>query len=61
MGVAVLPAAPARRFAKVFEVAMLSLEEPWATRDYCLGVARVERLPTVVQRFVDALCPKEKS
>ena len=61
MGVAVLPSVPAQRFAKVFEVAMLSLDEPWATRDYCLGVARVERLPTVVQRFVDALVPKEKS
>jgi DNA-binding transcriptional LysR family regulator len=59
MGVAVLPSVPAQRFAKVFEVAMLGLDEAWATRDYCLGVARVERLPTVVQRFVDALCPKE--
>ena len=61
MGVAVLPSVPAQRFAKVFEVTMLSLDEPWATRDYCLGVARVERLPTVVQRFVDALVPKESS
>ncbi|HEY4081546.1 MAG TPA: LysR family transcriptional regulator [Burkholderiaceae bacterium] len=60
MGVAVLPEAPAKRFAKVFEVQHLALDEPWARRDYVLGVARQERLPTVVQRFVDALCPKEK-
>jgi len=57
MGVAVLPDAPARRFAQVFAVKRLDLDEPWARRDYVLGVARQERLPTVVQRFVDALCP----
>lgn len=57
MGVAVLPQAPAERFAQVFAVHRLRLAEPWAQRDYVLGVARQERLPTVVQRFVDALCP----
>lgn len=57
LGVAVLPEAPARRFAQVFDVKLLSLDEAWASRDYVLGVARQERLPTVVQRFVDALCP----
>lgn len=57
LGVAVLPEAPARRFAQVFEVKLLALDEAWASRDYVLGVARQERLPTVVQRFVDALCP----
>ena len=38
----------------------LALDEAWAQRDYVLGVARQERLPTVVQRFVDALCPAAK-
>lgn len=60
MGVAVLPDAPARRFAQVFDVRRLALDEAWAQRDYVLGVARQERLPTVVQRFVDALCPAAK-
>lgn len=57
LGVAVLPEEPAERFARVFEVKRLRLDEPWAQRDYVLGVMRQERLPTVVQRFVDALCP----
>ena len=61
MGVAVLPDAPARRFAQVFDVRRLTLDEAWAQRDYVLGVARQERLPTVVQRFVDALCPAAKA
>ena len=60
LGVAVLPQGPAQRFAQVFAVKLLRLEESWAQRDYVLGVARVERLPTVVQRFVDALCPVQK-
>ncbi|MEH0165725.1 LysR family transcriptional regulator [Paucibacter sp. JuS9] len=60
LGVAVLPQGPAQRFSQVFAVKLLRLEEPWAQRDYVLGVARVERLPTVVQRFVDALCPVAK-
>jgi DNA-binding transcriptional LysR family regulator len=59
LGVAVLPQAPAERFAQVFKVRQLRLEEDWAKRDYVLGVLRQERLPTVVQRFVDALCPPE--
>jgi len=57
LGVAVLPEDPADRFAKVFAVKRLRLDETWAQRDYVLGVMRQERLPTVVQRFVDALCP----
>ena len=57
MGVAVLPAAPAERFSRVFAVQLLQLDEDWAARDYLLGVLRQERLPAVVQRFVDALCP----
>lgn len=60
LGVAVLPEAPAERFSRVFAVSLLKLAEPWAERDYCLGVAQQERLPTVVQRFVDALCPQDK-
>ncbi|MEJ6004388.1 LysR substrate-binding domain-containing protein [Paucibacter sp. AS339] len=61
LGVAVLPAAPAERFSRVFEVRLLKLDEAWAARDYCLGVARQERLPAVVQRFVEALCPQNKT
>ncbi|WP_077036138.1 LysR family transcriptional regulator [Pelomonas sp. KK5] len=57
LGVAVLPSAPAERFSKVFAVQTVALDEDWAARDYCLGVLRQERLPAVVQRFVDALCP----
>lgn len=59
LGVAVLPEVPAERFARVFEVKRLRLDEPWAQRDYVLGVVRQERLPMVVQRFVDALCPAD--
>lgn len=57
LGVAVLPEGPAERFARVFDVRRLRLDESWAQRDYLLGVARQERLPAVVQRFVDTLCP----
>lgn len=57
LGVAVLPAAPAERFARVFGVVVIPLDEPWAERDYLLVVRRQDVLPAVVQRFVDALCP----
>ncbi|MDY0746258.1 LysR family transcriptional regulator [Paucibacter sp. R3-3] len=57
LGVAVLPEGPAERFSRVFAVQLVGLDETWAARDYCLGVLRQERLPAVVQRFVDALCP----
>ena len=59
LGVAVLPAGPARRFAKVFEIRVLPLDEPWARREYLLGVRTQEVLPTVLQRFVSALCPDQ--
>jgi len=33
------------------------MTDAWAERDYLLGVRKQDVLPTVVQRFVDALCP----
>jgi len=60
LGVAVLPEQPAERFTRVFGVRSLRLEEPWAEREYVLGVLRQQRLPTVVQRFVDTLIPRDK-
>ncbi len=57
LGVAVLPAAVAQRFAQLFRVQVLGLDEPWAERDYLLAVRTQEVLPAVLQRFVQALCP----
>jgi DNA-binding transcriptional LysR family regulator len=59
LGVAVLPAAVAERLAQLFRVQVLALDETWAERDYLLAVRTQEVLPTVVQRFADALCPPE--
>ncbi len=59
LGVAVLPAAVAQRFAQVFAVVALPLKDSWAERPYLLAVRRQEVLPAIVQRFVDALCPAE--
>lgn len=61
LGVAVLPAAAARRLAQVFDVQVLGLDEPWAERDYLLGVRTQEVLPTVLQRFVSAVCGQSPS
>lgn len=55
LGVAVMPAATARRLAQLFDVKVLVLAEPWAQREYRLALPRGDSLPTVVQRFVDAL------
>jgi len=57
LGVAVLPAVVAQRFARIFAVQPLALAEDWARRPYLLAVRTQEVLPAVVQRFVDALCP----
>lgn len=57
LGVAILPSAVAERFAQIFALRVLALDEPWARRDYLLAVRTQEVLPSVVQRFVDALCP----
>jgi DNA-binding transcriptional LysR family regulator len=59
LGVAVMPAEVAARLARVFELKVLRLDETWAQRRYLLAVRQQEVLPTVVQRFVDALCPPE--
>ena len=56
LGVAVLPAVVAHRFARIFAVQALVLDEDWARRPYLLAVRTQEVLPTVVQRFVEALC-----
>src|ERR1700712_6106634 len=57
LGVAVLPSDSATRFAKLFDIKVLVLEEPWAHRDYLLATRLSDSLPAAVQRFVDALCP----
>ncbi|HSI50466.1 MAG TPA: LysR substrate-binding domain-containing protein [Ideonella sp.] len=55
LGVAVLPAAVAHRFAKLFAIEVRALDEPWAQRRYLLAARDQAVLPTVVQRFADAL------
>ena len=57
LGVAVLPAVAAQRFARIFAVQPLALQADWSRRPYLLAVRDLEAQPTVVQRFVDALCP----
>jgi DNA-binding transcriptional LysR family regulator len=55
LGVAVMPRTTAERLARVHEVKVLTLAEPWARREYQLALRRQEVQPAVVQRFVDAL------
>lgn len=55
LGVALLPAAVAHRFARQFAIEVRPLTDPWAHRTYWLAVRQHDRLPVVVQRFVDAL------
>lgn len=57
LGVAVLPAIVAERFARIFRVQPLALDEDWAQRAYLLAVRRQAVLPPPLQRFVDALVP----
>jgi len=57
LGVAVLPAVLAHRFAKVFRVQPLVLQEDWAHRHVLLAVRRQAVLPPPLQRFVDTLVP----
>jgi len=51
----VMPAVPAERFARLFKVRVLRLDEAWAQRDYQLCVRTQEVLPAVLQRFIDQL------
>ena len=60
LGVAVLPSDVARRFSQLFRIHVLELDEAWALRDYLLAVRTQDVLPTVVQRFVQALCPGQE-
>lgn len=59
LGVAVLPAVAAQRFARIFAVQPLALQADWARRPYLLAVRDLEAQPAVVQRFVEALCPAD--
>lgn len=55
LGVAVLPAAVAERFARLFAIEVRPLDEAWARRTYQLGARDQAVLPAVVQRFIDTL------
>ena len=60
LGVAVLPQAVAHRFAKVFKVQPLQLQEDWAHRRYWLAVRRQAVQPASLQRFIDLLSPPRR-
>lgn len=57
LGVAVLPAVVARRFAKVFRVQPLALQEDWARRQYLIAVKAQPVLPPPIRHFIDTLSP----
>ncbi len=58
LGVAVLPALVAQRFARLFAVQPLALQADFAQRSYLLAVRDLEVQPAVVQRYVETLCPE---
>jgi DNA-binding transcriptional LysR family regulator len=57
LGVALMPSAVAERLARLFRLTLVALDEPWAQREYLVGVREQAVLPAVVRRFVDFLCP----
>lgn len=57
LGVAVLPALVAERFARVFAVQPLTLREDWAQRSYSIAVQAQPVLPLPVRHFIDLLSP----
>jgi len=57
LGVAVLPAVVAQRFAKVFRVQPLALQEDWARRQYLIAVKAQPVLPPPIRHFIDLLSP----
>jgi DNA-binding transcriptional LysR family regulator len=57
LGVAVLPQVVAQRFAKVFRVQPLALQEDWARRQYLIAVKAQPVLPPPIRHFVDLLSP----
>jgi DNA-binding transcriptional LysR family regulator len=61
LGVALLPAVMAERFARIFRVQPLQLQEDWAHRQYLLAVRRQAVLPPPLQRFVDTLTPARET
>lgn len=57
LGVAVLPAVVAERFARVFAVQPLALREDWAQRSYMIAVQEQPVLAPPVAYFIDLLSP----
>lgn len=57
LGIALMPSAVAERLARLFRLDLIALDEPWAQREYLIGVREQEVLPAVVRRFVEFLCP----
>ena len=55
LGVAILPAVVAERFSQLFDLQVLTLDEAWAEREYQIAVRSQQRLPALVQRFIDSL------
>ena len=57
MGVAVMPSAVAQRMGRLFGIAQVALDEPWAKRSVLAGVRAQEVLPLVTRRFLEFIAP----
>lgn len=55
LGIALMPSAVAQRLARLFDLALIALDEPWVRREYLIGVRAQDVLPAVVRRFVEFL------
>jgi len=58
MGVAVMPTGIAQRMARLFGIALVALDEPWAQRSYLAGVLGLEVQPSVTRRFLEFISPR---
>lgn len=57
MGIGILPASLAQRYAKTLRIGIVGLAAPWAHRKLNLCIRSYEGLPVAARQLVDHLCP----
>ncbi len=55
LGIGVLPLDIARRYSRMFDIAIIPIDEPWARRELQICVRSFEALPTAAKLFVKHL------
>jgi len=61
VGIGIIPRIRARRHSRTMQLALVTLDEPWAVRERSILVRELDALPGSVRALIATLVPGDKA